>query len=394
MDNPRNDLRESRIKSMPALRNSAPAPTLSAAVMAHPERADRAEALAIETGVPWASVALDPDPGGPPTALRSARVAFGAAGRHRADHHLVLQDDARIADGFATTTARVLAAHPEAAVSLFVEWGSRTAVLARWAVFTGAGAVPVINPYVPTVALALPRQASVELSHFLEEVEGSDEPDDRAVLRFVRRQGLRALVAIPNPVEHEDRPSLVGNHGHGPRRSACFAPHPVETLSPTTLEPPPILPFLRWNLGTPVLIDLDHDVPEAHRPLAAVLAGWGATEDHLSKALKAHVNGLDAVVPEPYLSAVWHTAVADGTVLETWWPGTVGGLRDRSAEPMVASALASLVPGALRTFVDVDALAEHRSRVIELTLAALELGAEHCRVPEREPSTLGDRGPL
>ncbi|WP_017606633.1 hypothetical protein [Nocardiopsis alkaliphila] len=384
---------------MPSPRDGArvPAPTLSATVMTHPARAARAEDLAAKTGLPRSGVALDPDPDGPPTALRSARVAFGSAALHENSHHLVLQDDVRLAEGFATTATRVLAAHPEAAVSLFVEWGSRTAVLARWAVFTGAGAVPVINPYVPTVALALPRKASVELSHFLEETEDLGEPDDRAVLRFVRRTGLRSLVAVPNPVEHEDRPSLVGNDEHGARRSVCFAPRPSGPLSTTVLRPPRALPFLRWNLGTPVLVDLAHDVPEAHRPLVAVLADWGATEENLATALKTHAEGLTEVLPKPHLTNVWHTAVANGAVLESWWPGAVGGLRSRLAEPTVEASLASLVPGALRTFIDLDALAEHRARVVELTLAALEHGAEHCRVPTQElsaePSTPLDRDP-
>lgn len=362
---------------------SAPPPSVSAAVMTHPDRAERAALIAKRTGLPRAGVATDPEPDGPPTALRSARVAFGAAALHRADHHLVLQDDARLADGFADTLGAILADHPESPVSLFVEWGSRTAVLARWAVFTGVGAVPVVNPYAPIVALALPRELSVELARFLEVTELSGVPGDRAVLRFMRERGLSPLVAVPNPVEHEDHPSLVGNDGQGPRRSVCFAPGPVRPRG-GILEPPRALPFLRWNLGTPVLVDLDHDVPEAHRPLAAVLAGWGVSEEDLATGLKAHHGGLSGVIPEPYLTSVWHTAVADGAVLEARWPGTVASLRTRLTNPLVESSLASLVPGALRTFVDVDRLAEQRARVVEMTLAALEYGAGHCRVPGQD----------
>ncbi|MEU3308914.1 hypothetical protein [Nocardiopsis sp. NPDC006832] len=361
----------------------APPPSVSAVVMTHPDRAERASLLAERTGLPRAGVATDPEPDGPPTALRAARVAFGAAALHRTDHHLVLQDDARLADGFAGTLGTILAAHPGSPVSLFVEWGSRTAVLARWAVFTGAGAVPVVNPYAPIVALVLPRGLSVELARFLEDTELSGVPGDRAVLRFMRERGLAPLVAVPNPVEHEDHPSLVGNDTQGPRRSVCFAPGPVRHRG-GVLEPPRALPFLRWNLGTPVLVDLDHDVPEAHRPLAAVLAGWGTSEEDLATALKAHHGGLSGVIPEPYLTSVWHTAVADGAILEARWPGTVAGLRTRLTEPLVEGALATLVPGALRTFVDVDRLAEHRARVVEMTLSALEYGAGHCRVPGEE----------
>ncbi|WP_460753733.1 hypothetical protein [Nocardiopsis oceani] len=358
--------------------------TVSASVMTHPSRAASARKVAASTGLPRSGVALDPRPDGPPTALRGARVAFGETARYDTTHHLVLQDDARLADGFAGTVDRYLAAHPEAAVSFFVEWGSRTATLARWAVFTGAGAVPVVNPYVPTVALALPSELSAELGRFLEREAADGEPDDRAVLRFVRRAGAASLVAVPNPVEHEDLPSLVGNSGHGARRSVYFAPGPVATIEAAVLEPPRPLPHLNWTTGQAVLVDLTDDVPEAHVPLAEALASWGATEAGLAAALAAQAGAgpLGALVPEPHLTSVWHTAVANGAVLEGRWPGVVGGLRARLGEASVEGVLASLVPGALRTRVSTEKLAEHRREVVELALAALEFGAEHCPAPK------------
>lgn len=357
---------------------------VSASVMSHPSRAAAAGQVAERTGIPLTDLALDPEPDGPPTALRSARVAFGAADRHDTTHHLVLQDDTRLAAGFAGTVERYLAAHPEAAVSLFVEWGSRTATLARWAVFTGAGAVPVVNPYVPTVALALPSELSVALGRFLAEEAPADEPDDREVLRFVRRSGTSALVAIPNPVEHEELPSLVGNSGHGARRSVCFAPGPVAEHDTSVLEPPRPLPHLNWTTGVPSLIDLDNDVPEAHLPLAEALVSWGADEAGLAAALTARAGegSLGNLVPRPHLTSVWLASVANGAVLESRWPGVVGGLRSRLGEAAVERALATLVPGALRTLVDAAALEEHRSEVVELTLAALEHGAAHCPAPK------------
>ncbi len=357
---------------------------VSASVMSHPSRAAAAGRVAESTGLPLTGLALDPEPDGPPTALRSARVAFGAAALHDTTHHLVLQDDARPAEGFAATVERYLAAHPQAAVSFFVEWGSRTATLARWAVFTGAGAVPVVNPYVPTVALALPSEPSVELGRFLAEEVPIDEPDDRAVLRFVRRTGTSALVAVPNPVEHEELPSLVGNSGHGARRSVYFAPRPRAEPDTSVLEPPRSLPHLNWTNGVTSLIDLDHDVPAAHLPLSEALVAWGAEETGLAAALTAHTGpgSLGALVPRPYLTSVWRAAVANGAVLESRWPGVVGGLRARLGEAAVEGALATLVPGALRTLVDVSAVQEHRSEVVALTLAALEYGAEHCPAPK------------
>ena len=100
---------------------------VSASVMSHPSRADPAERVAERTGLPLTGLALDPEPDGPPTALRSATVAFGSAARYETTHHLVLQDDARPAEGFARTAELYLSAHPEAAVSFFVEWSSSCA---------------------------------------------------------------------------------------------------------------------------------------------------------------------------------------------------------------------------------------------------------------------------
>lgn len=356
---------------------------VSASVMSHPSRTESARGVAQHTGLALTGLAPDPEPDGPPTALRSARVAFGAAARYDTTHHLVLQDDVRLAEGFARTVEHTLGAHPGAAVSFFVEWGSRTATLARWAVFTGAGTVPVVNPYVPTVALALPSALSVELARFLADEGVDGEPDDREVLRFVRRTGTRALVAVPTPVEHEELPSLVGNSGHGARRSVCFAAEPVAAPVASVLEPPRTLPHLNWTNGETSLIDLDHDVPESHVPLSRALTSWGADEGRTAAALAASAGTgpWTRLVPEPHLGSVWRTAVANGAVLEGRWPGVVGGLRDRRAETAVEGSLATLVPGALRALVDVAALAEHRSAVVDLTLDALEFGAEYCPAP-------------
>ncbi|MEU3018969.1 MULTISPECIES: hypothetical protein [unclassified Nocardiopsis] len=356
---------------------------VSAAVMTHPRRSRDAERVASHTGLSPTELAPDPEPDGPPTALRAARVAFAAAERHDTTHHLVLQDDVRLAGDFAATVRHYLDAHPDAAVSFFVEWGSRTATLARWAVFTGAGAVPVVNPYVPTVALALPRTVSAGLARFLAEEGRPDQPDDREVLRHVHRTGTRALVAVPNPVEHDELPSLVGNAGHGARRSVCFSDTAAPSPATSLLEPPRALPHLNWTTGETGLIDLEHDVPEAHVPLEQALARWGADADRTAHALSASAgSALARLVPRPRLDAVWRTAAANGAVLEGRWPGVVGGLRRRLDEAPVERALATLVPGALRALVDVCALEEHRSEVVRLTLDALEFGAEHCPAPK------------
>lgn len=179
--------------------NSFSSGVLTASVMTHPLRATRAESLCSELGPEHAWAAVDPHPQGPPSALRSARVAFAQAAREKEGHHLVLQDDVILSSGFVDAVQDAVTEFPESALSFFLEWGSRTAYLARWAAFTGADAVSVINPYMPTLAMVLPRRIAVELARFLELQGRANEPDDREVLRFLRGAGIPMLVMVPTP---------------------------------------------------------------------------------------------------------------------------------------------------------------------------------------------------
>ncbi|RKS09105.1 hypothetical protein DFP74_4834 [Nocardiopsis sp. Huas11] len=352
---------------------------LSASVMAHPDRSASAHRVLADVGVENARVAFDPEPDGPASSLRSARLAYADADLYPGStHHLVLQDDVTFSRGFVESARACLSLHPDSAVSFFVEWGSRTAFLARWAVFTGAAAVPVVNPYVPTQALALPRRLAVDLARFLTEDVEHGEADDEAVRRFLRGRGVPALVMVPNLVEHEDLPSLTGNNEHGARHSVCFAPEGA-AHDGSVLDPPRLLPMVAWNVGRAVVVDLHDDVPATRRPTLDVLGEWGATESVLRGALDRVVGARAYPVGPDLLFQAWITAVALGALQEGHWPGTVGALRGRLGEPLVARALATLVPGALRVFTDPVALSRRADDLALLVLAAMEYGAAHCR---------------
>jgi hypothetical protein len=340
---------------------------LSASVMTHPRRIADARRVLGSLGIADSFLAVDPEPDGPPSSLRSSQVAFSGAERFDSTHHLVLQDDVRVCADFANSVREAAEGHCGDALSLFVEWGSRTAYLARWAVFTGAGAVPVVNPYMPTPALILPRGLALDMGRYLRGADGRS--DDRAALRFLRDRGTPTLVTVPNLVEHEDLPSLKGNDGHGLRRSACFAQEGARLGGPV-LDLPPLLPFLSWNTGDAVVIDTGNDVPEAHRPTTEVLAEWGAQPGELRRDCAGHL-GADSGP----LFALWATAAAFGAVQERYWPGTVAGLRARRDEPLVGRALATFAPGALRVVLGPDRLAELSGRLVPAVLAAMEYGA-------------------
>lgn len=353
---------------------------LTVSVMTHPRRAARAERLCSEIGPERAWTAVDPRPEGPSSALRAARVAFGQATREKGGHHLVLQDDAILSPGFVGAVCDAVRAFPEAALSFFVEWGSRTAYLARWAAFTGADAVSVINPYMPTLATVVPREVAVELARFLEREGREDEPDDREVLRFLRGAGVPTRVMVPNAVDHDDLPSIAGNSDHGPRRAVCTAARP--RYGGSVLRTPRYLPFLRWNLGSSVVIDLDHDVPEAHRPTRRVLTEWGATERDMDEAFAD--SGLSSLLGAGREVAfeAWLTAVGVGAVQERHWPGTVTALRGRRGEPLVRGALESFVPGMLRTVADPVRMAARSEGLALAALSAMEYGATHVTAPD------------
>lgn len=360
--------------------NLLPSGVLTASVMTHPRRAARAEGLRSEIGLEQAWAAVDPRPEGPSSALRATRVAFGQAAREEGGHHLVLQDDAILSPGFVDAVRDAVRAFPEAALSFFVEWGSRTAYLARWAAFTGADAVPVINPYMPILATVLPREVAVELARFLEREGRQDEPGDREVLRFLRGAGVPTLAMVPNVVDHDDLPSIVGNSDHGPRRAVCTAARP--RYGGSVLQAPRYLPFLRWNLGSSVVIDLDRDVPEAHRSTRRVLTEWGATEHDMGEAFAD--SGLAPLLGAGRETAfeAWLTAAGVGAVQERYWPGTVTTLRGRRDEPLVRGALESFVPGMLRTVADPARMATCSEDLALAALSAMEYGATHLTTPD------------
>jgi hypothetical protein len=320
-------------------------PVVSAAVMAHPSRVEAARDVAARLAPLPVRLALDPEPDGPPSSMRAARLAFAAAA-HGASHHLVVQDDVAVPPNFAVSATQAIARHPDAAVSLFVEWGSRTATLVRWAALTGVSWVPMVNPYMPTIALALPAAVADELAGFLRTEATIEEADDEAVIRFLRRAGVPMLVSVPNLVEHLEFPSLTDNTGQGVRRATCLAADGTSSFGEAVLDIPPLLPFQPWANGRAMTIDTTDPTFTARRPTLEVLTALGADPDALKAAGPA----------EPYEFDVWLTAVAMGVVQRCVWPDSLVELGARLASPLGVSALTSLAPGGLRRHVDFDTL--------------------------------------
>ncbi|GAA3290558.1 hypothetical protein Dvina_19370 [Dactylosporangium vinaceum] len=346
---------------------------VSAAVMTHPTRLAAAQRLCAALAPIDATPAVDPEPHATPGAMRSARLAW-AAGGPDATHHLVLQDDIELAEGFAAAVAASVALHPDAAISFFVEWGSRTAALVRWAALADASWVPMINPYVPTQALVMPAPLARDLAAFLRDETDDAEPDDEAILRFLQRRGTRMLAAVPNLVEHLDLPSLTGNEGHGVRRAACITGEPAAAPGPTVLPLPALLPFLAWVDATATTIDTADGTFSARTPTLDVLTAHGYDGDRLVAACGPALagltdpDGLRAGIDAKYLTELWITAVAMGALGRQYRPGA------DLDHPAVRAALRTTAPGALRTHVDFAVLERHTEDLAALVTAGLRYG--------------------
>ncbi|MEJ3750354.1 hypothetical protein WEI85_44745 [Actinomycetes bacterium KLBMP 9797] len=368
--------------------SSADQPVLSAAVMTHPRRLSRARAVAAGLAPLDAVLAVDPEPDGPSSTIRSARLAYAAVAPD-ATHHLVLQDDVWLPPGVVAAMRQSLTRQPRAAVSYFVEWGSRTATLVRWAALTGASWVPLVNPYVPTQALALPADTARGFAAFLRTQPDTGVADDEVALGFLRQAGVPCLVTVPNLVEHDDRSSLTGNHHHGVRRSACLLPSPSRTdtavtdtvFTDTVLDVPALLPFLAWIDGTATTIDTTDGSYSTRLPTGRVLAERGFDAAATAAAYRAAVDGLRVDIGDRHLYGLWESAVAMGAVLRTTWPAVAQELPARLDTPVARCALRTMAPGALRTFYDLDLLTRYEDALAALVTAALRYGAATVSTP-------------
>ncbi|QSB04078.1 hypothetical protein [Natronoglycomyces albus] len=203
---------------------------LSVAIMAHPSRAHRARELSKRHPELNATIILDPAPEETPSALRTASLAWAAV-TEEATHHLVLQDDAKLCDGFAEKLHTILKLYPATPLSLFTEWSSLTAHHLRFAAMAGGAWAEVLDEYVPCVALVMPSGLARDFaSATAGRVSEWHRADDVALRAFLDDRAITPLCRIPTLVEHVPEDSLTGNANQGPRHSVCFADDVVDDM--------------------------------------------------------------------------------------------------------------------------------------------------------------------
>lgn len=225
---------------------------LSAAVMAHPLRAERARFIASGTGIRGASVVLDPEPGATPSALRSAALAWAAVDSDTS-HHLVLQDDVVLCSDFTARVFSVVARVTESPVFLFADWASVTAQAVRFAAAGNYAFSPHVDAFPPCQAVVMPSGLAREFAAFLDSYVTDPLPDGgdaRALQLFLSGRGVRGVVAVPNLVEHDSEPSLIGNDILvGARKSALFADDADQNAVDGVLPTPRVLPQFSSHEG-------------------------------------------------------------------------------------------------------------------------------------------------
>ncbi|MEU7488986.1 NAD(P)-dependent oxidoreductase [Streptomyces sp. NPDC042319] len=329
--------------------------TLSGAVMAHPKRLKEARLLAEADPEGRIRVTTDPEPEGRPTALRTALVSWGCVAPD-ATHHLVLQDDVLLADGFYEQVERVASRVPDEAVSFYAGWEARNGAVARLAALTGSPWAYTLQEHVPCQALMLPADVARGYVRFQEE-HGEGWPYDVVMQQYLNSLGIPVRFTTPSTVQHDEVPSIAGNSYHGFRQATLFADRAEE---PATYDCPrfPVVPFYQYgDARCAVRRGTEWEYLETERYLRR--------EGLLDQCRTAYAAAGPGALPERVTRAVWATGFALGVV-------TAGA---PEPDPAVAAAvLETLVPGGLCEEYTAAELLAMAPVARDLALAALAEG--------------------
>ncbi|MFJ8671610.1 NAD-dependent epimerase/dehydratase family protein [Streptomyces sp. NPDC093589] len=328
---------------------------LSGAVMAHPKRMKEAQRLADADAKGRIRVTVDPDPEGRPTALRTALVSWGCVPPD-ATHHLVLQDDVLLAEGFYEHAERVASEVPHEAVAFYAGWEARNGAVARLAALTGSPWAYTLQEHVPCQALMLPADVARGYAAF-HEAHGEGWPYDVVVQQYLNSLGIPVRFTTPSTVQHDEVPSIAGNSYHGFRQATLFSGKAVE---PSTYASPrfPVVPFYQYgDARCAVRRGTEWEYLETERYLRRA-----GLHDRSTTAFAA---AGPSPLPERVSRAVWLTGFATGAVTA----------EAPEPEPSVAAAvMETLGPGGLCEDYTAAELLAMAPAVRDLALAALAEG--------------------
>lgn len=321
----------------------------SLSVMAHPSRAHQAAELCARLSLPEDAVAFDPFPDEPTSALPTAVAAWSRADPSRRPWHVVLMDDAQVCHDFAAKVDELVAT-VDGPVSLYAEWGSRTGAIARAAHLMDRHLVPVGDPYVPTLGMALPSEIALR---FAETYRGRQYiTEDVALGRFLAAERIVAHSVVPTLVEHDLSPSLIGNDTRGLRRSVLFRD---DTAVPLTTQPWPDsvaeVPYIRYqDLALHVLERVDGIWWKRG------FAAWLHTRPHhfplIDRAVRSAVPRLQGVLAARDPAFTEPSCTCSLLIARYLTILSISVERSMRVPANSAAALGTLVPGTLRLFHD------------------------------------------
>ncbi|MFJ5545580.1 hypothetical protein [Micromonospora chalcea] len=209
---------------------------LSVTIMHHPAR-DVALDVLVEACRPLsARIVHDPAPDAARSPLRTAKVAWASIAEG-ATHHLVLQDDARVCDDFATHVVAAIARRPAHGIALYTDWSSpQNSFLCRLAAVAGSPWA-ALSPmeWIPALAFLLPADVAADLAAYLAPIPDEVTDDDQMIARYCRERGVPMLATVPHLVDNRGLPTLIAGHG-GRHHATVWAP-PVPSDTHWELDP-------------------------------------------------------------------------------------------------------------------------------------------------------------
>jgi hypothetical protein len=228
---------------------------LAGAIMHHPSRGYLPPRLLTAMGadprVRYVRVITDPDPdthkarrshdGTIQTAMNVSPwrtyQACLAAMPEWCTHYLILQDDVLPCRRFLWAAVEAIRHRPTDIISFFVSdlaHASATTLVANAGLCQAWSPLHPNEPFVPTLALAYPRELAADLAAAPEGVVDRPIADDSVVGDWRKRLRLDVWLTVPSLVQHdEDAPSvLLGHRESRPRYASCF----IGSWSPTLID--------------------------------------------------------------------------------------------------------------------------------------------------------------
>lgn len=354
--------------------------------MTHPSRLAAAESLGLQLTADGIAteIVLDPDPTGPPNALRTSRLAFAQAGDR--GFHVVVQDDVELCPSFAVSVERHIELQQgrgegATVLSLFSEWSSRTGQAVRGAALMGSPLAPIVDGVVPAQAVLVDAATAHAFSTYaVAPLESGMTRDGRLLWEFCESQGIRPMVTAPNLVDHDTRldhslwPLSVLKRG--PRRSAFFTREGEPKISISRAETAQAVlertdvcylssRSLTAEVSSRATLSAEFDLTSA---LSAIGLRSGMSIESVARKFREHESAFKKLYPTlgaPFLFQVFLCCFGVGLLN----PNVV-------SDEGTTVPLTTLVPGSLRQVMDVDALYPPSPETATTLVQAVAAGAE------------------